>query len=325
MIILPTPREAKDQAKRLRRALADRGHDLGHAQALELIAAVHGTRDWNTLSALAPPSPAPPSPTPGPAAAGVVPILRMFDWEPTRAFYLDFLGWAADGEHRRNDHLPRYVRLTGPGGARVDLSEHHGDGTPGTAILIMVPDAAAVHAGLLGHDRGPADPGLEESRIGRTVTVHDPSGNRISFLERKPESTDRVPDVLPPIVHEMRVDLDPEAAFDRFTSFSWWRDYGLKPDGRAVIENGEVIFRNPDGPNPIGTITDWQPGRRYAQTFILAQDPDHPSTLTVTFTAADGDGTLVRFEHGGWNATNAGRRGHFAEWPIILAGYTGEK
>ncbi len=319
MIIVPTQREAKDQAKRLRRALAGRGFDLGHSQTLELIAATHGLRDWNTLSALAPAS----SPTtPGPATTPVVPILRMFDWEPARAFYLDFLGWTTVGEPSFEDHVPRYVRLSGPSSARIDLSEHHGDGTPGTAILIMVPDAAALHADLAGRDYGYAEPGLEESPLGRTVTVHDPSGNRISFLERKSGSADRVSDALPPILHELRVDLDPEAAFDRFTSFSWWRDYGLQPGGRVVIENGEVIFRNPDGEFSIGTVTDWQPGRRYAQTFTLAQDPDHPSSLAVTFTASDG-GTLVRFEHGGWNATNADRRGHFNDWPIILAHFAG--
>jgi hypothetical protein len=89
-----------------------------------------------------------------------------------------------------------------------------------------------------------------------------------------------------------------------------------------VIENGDVIFRNPDGDLSIGTVTDWQPGRRYAQTFTLAQDPDHPSSLAVTFSPHD-DGTLVRFEHGGWNATNADRRRHFNDWPIILARFTG--
>jgi hypothetical protein len=183
MIILPTHREAKDQAKRLRRALADRGVDLGHSQVLELIAAVHGVRDWNTLSGLAPTEPPGPS---GQAATPVVPILRMFDWAPARAFYLDFLGWTLEGEPRFEDHVPRYVRLRGPEGARVDLSEHNGDGTPGTAILIMVPDAAALHATLVGRDYGYAEPGLEESPLGRTVTVHDPSATGSPSWKGKP-------------------------------------------------------------------------------------------------------------------------------------------
>ncbi|WP_161606188.1 glyoxalase superfamily protein [Microlunatus speluncae] len=314
MIMLPTQREAKDQAKRLRRALADRGFELGHSQTLELIATTHGLRDWNTLSGLAPADPARQAPAP------VLPILRIFDWRATRSFYVDFLGWTVDSEVQSDGHALWYVRLSGSHGERIHLSAHHGDGTPGTAVLIEVPDAAAVHAELTARDYGYAKPGLEDTALGRTVTVHDPCGNRITYVEPGVAVADRVPDELAPIVHEVVVDLDPDAAFDRFTSFSWWRNYGLAPDGHPVLENGEVIFRNPGGDNPIGTITAWQRGSRYAQTFTLAQDPDYPSTLTVTF-RPDGDRTRVRFEHGGWNGTNADRRGHFAEWPIILAGF----
>lgn len=324
MIALPTNRQAKDQAKRLRRALADRGFEPSHAQTLDLVAAAYGVRDWNTLAGLAPAT-AEPTPAEPAASRGVVPILRMFDWEPARSFYLDFLGWSLDGEHRlENDHLPRYVRLKGPNGIRVHLSEHHGDGTPGSAILIEVPDAAALLTDLERRDYGYAKPGLEDSAAGRTVTVHDPSGNRITFLEPRGSrpTTERIPDELPPIVHEVSVGEDPDAAFTRFTSFSWWRAYGLHPDGSVVVENGAVIFRNPDGEVSIGTVTEWQPGQLYAQTFTLAQDPDYPTTLTVRFIPYEG-GTLVRFEHGGWNATNASRRGHFAEWPIILARFAG--
>jgi hypothetical protein len=41
----------KSQAKRLRAALADDGHAVSHSRALELVARLHGARDWNTLSA----------------------------------------------------------------------------------------------------------------------------------------------------------------------------------------------------------------------------------------------------------------------------------
>ncbi len=44
--------EAKAHAKSLRSALAADGTQLGHAQALELVARQNGARDWNTLSAL---------------------------------------------------------------------------------------------------------------------------------------------------------------------------------------------------------------------------------------------------------------------------------
>src|SRR5918993_6137324 len=41
----------KQQAKRLRASLAERGVEVSHSEALELVALQHGARDWNTLAA----------------------------------------------------------------------------------------------------------------------------------------------------------------------------------------------------------------------------------------------------------------------------------
>jgi len=49
----PSIDELKAQAKRLRQAMAERGNDITHSAALELLARQYGLRDWNTLSALA--------------------------------------------------------------------------------------------------------------------------------------------------------------------------------------------------------------------------------------------------------------------------------
>ena len=53
MTTYPSIDELKAQARRLRQAMAERGDDMSHSTALELIAKQHGLRDWNTLSALA--------------------------------------------------------------------------------------------------------------------------------------------------------------------------------------------------------------------------------------------------------------------------------
>ncbi len=45
--------ELKEQAKRLRKRLLDAGVKLSHSEALELLAHQHGSRDWNTLHAMA--------------------------------------------------------------------------------------------------------------------------------------------------------------------------------------------------------------------------------------------------------------------------------
>jgi len=41
----------KTQAKSLRQSLAETGHNVSHAQSLELLAKQLGHRDWNTLHA----------------------------------------------------------------------------------------------------------------------------------------------------------------------------------------------------------------------------------------------------------------------------------
>lgn len=48
---LPTPAEAKALARRLRRELEAEGRDISHSRSLELVAAQHGYRDWNTFHA----------------------------------------------------------------------------------------------------------------------------------------------------------------------------------------------------------------------------------------------------------------------------------
>lgn len=48
---LPSLDALKDQAKRLRDALARQGTEINHSKSLELIANQYGFRDWNTLHA----------------------------------------------------------------------------------------------------------------------------------------------------------------------------------------------------------------------------------------------------------------------------------
>ena len=48
---LPSAAQAKDQAKRLRKKMAEDGASIGHAKSLELVAHQHGFRDWNTMFA----------------------------------------------------------------------------------------------------------------------------------------------------------------------------------------------------------------------------------------------------------------------------------
>ena len=50
---LPSVSELKAQARRLRAALSGKGQAVTHSQALELLSAQYGYRDWNTVCAAA--------------------------------------------------------------------------------------------------------------------------------------------------------------------------------------------------------------------------------------------------------------------------------
>jgi len=55
-----------------------------------------------------------------------VPILRMFDEAKAKEFYVDFLGFAVDWEHRFEDGTPLYMQVS-KDGCVIQLSEHYGD------------------------------------------------------------------------------------------------------------------------------------------------------------------------------------------------------
>ncbi|MGD0192625.1 MAG: glyoxalase superfamily protein, partial [Rhizomicrobium sp.] len=61
----------------------------------------------------------------------VVPVFRMFDIAKAREFYVDYLGFSWDWEHRFDADAPLYAQVS-RAGLRLHLSEHHGDGTPGS-------------------------------------------------------------------------------------------------------------------------------------------------------------------------------------------------
>ena len=128
-----------------------------------------------------------------------------------------------------------------------------------------------------------------------------------------------------PIRNAFVVDATPALAFEVFTlgMGSWWdRAYTPDPDsfdGIAIVPEvgAPVAMVHGDSSYPFGNVTVWEPGARYAQTFWLAMDPAHPSTLEVTFTGTDA-GTRVEFEHGGWNDDNASYREKYGDWSLLL-------
>ena len=109
------------------------------------------------------------------------PILRIFDETKAREFYVDFLGFKIDWEHRFEPGMPLYMQVSREG-CVLHLSEHHGDCSPGSAMRIECSDLDSFHAELISKHYKYARPGIEHTPWGtRDMCVSDPFGNRLTF------------------------------------------------------------------------------------------------------------------------------------------------
>ncbi|NSL86149.1 glyoxalase superfamily protein [Chitinophaga solisilvae] len=115
----------------------------------------------------------------------VIPILRMFDYAKAIQFYVDWLGFEIVWEHRP-DGFPIYMKIS-KGDAVIDLSEHHGDASPGAKIIIAdFKNLKAFHKELTEKDYKYMKPGLERAEWNPDIlmmTVIDPFLNSIIFEE----------------------------------------------------------------------------------------------------------------------------------------------
>jgi catechol 2,3-dioxygenase-like lactoylglutathione lyase family enzyme len=116
----------------------------------------------------------------------VIPVLRIFSVEKAREFYLDYLGFRLDWEHRFDADFPLYMQVS-HGPLALHLSEHHGDATPGAALLIHVTALDEFHRELTAKVYRYARPGIEDMPWGvREMALVDPFGNRLRFSEMNP-------------------------------------------------------------------------------------------------------------------------------------------
>ena len=173
-------RDAKLMAKAMREALAARNLDITHSEALEIVARQFGVETWNILSARIEEKPA----ETGIAFKQAVPIVRIFDVAKAHEFYLGFLGFSVDWEHRYGENFPLYTQVS-RAGLRLHLSEHAGDATPGGNMVVYMKGIRAFQKELIGKDYRYMKPGLEDEGTRLEVTVTDPFQNRIRFMELK--------------------------------------------------------------------------------------------------------------------------------------------
>ncbi|MCL1674511.1 glyoxalase superfamily protein [Elizabethkingia meningoseptica] len=117
-------------------------------------------------------------------AEAVIPVLRMFDYQKAKEFYVDWLGFDILWEHTFDENFPVYMEVQRDN-IKFHLSEHHGDGTPGTHVFIWCDEIESFHKEISVKNYKYNKPDLEKTFYGALAfTVTDPFGNNIIFNQK---------------------------------------------------------------------------------------------------------------------------------------------
>lgn len=113
----------------------------------------------------------------------VTPMLRIFDRKKAEEFYINWLGFKIEWEHRFDDTAPVYMEVS-KAGIKLHLTEHHGDCSPGGKVYIVCKGLREYHKQLIDKNYPYNRPGLESAIWGSPcMTVIDPFGNQLLFTE----------------------------------------------------------------------------------------------------------------------------------------------
>jgi uncharacterized glyoxalase superfamily protein PhnB len=114
-----------------------------------------------------------------------IPVLRFFNEDKMREFYIGYLGFEVTFEFRFEPETPLYLGVA-RGDCVLHLSEHHGDGCPGANIRIATDSLDAYHAALTAKRYKYYRPSIQLQPWGlRELTVQDPFGTRLTFFDPK--------------------------------------------------------------------------------------------------------------------------------------------
>lgn len=112
-----------------------------------------------------------------------IPLLRIFSEAKAKEFYVDFLGFAVDWEHRFEPRAPLYMQVS-RGNCVLHLTEHHGDCCPGSTAFVRMTGIEEFHREISAKGYAFMRPGIELAPWGaKCMEVIDPFGNRIRFNE----------------------------------------------------------------------------------------------------------------------------------------------
>ncbi len=114
----------------------------------------------------------------------VVPIFRIFDYQKAVEFYVDWLGFKIDWEHKFDENSPIYMQVSRDG-IVLHLSEHHGDCAPGSKAFITIDDVRSLHREICAKEYKYNRPGLEQAFWNAPCfEVIDPFSNKLLITEK---------------------------------------------------------------------------------------------------------------------------------------------
>jgi len=116
----------------------------------------------------------------------VMPTLRITDYERSKAFYVEGLGFQIDWEHRFEPHFPVFMQVSRDEMAFF-LTEHTGDCSFGGLLHLYVPDVDAWHAEFVGRGIAIHEPPNQSLPGLRDMTIIDPDGNKLRICTRLPD------------------------------------------------------------------------------------------------------------------------------------------
>lgn len=113
----------------------------------------------------------------------VIPMLRIFNVEKARDFYLHFLGFKLDWENDGEGRIPMYMQVS-RGDLVLHLTEHYGDCTPGSSVFVVMQGVEELYRDVSSRRYKYTRPGLRKAPWNATIMeVIDPFGNRLRFNE----------------------------------------------------------------------------------------------------------------------------------------------
>lgn len=133
---------------------------------------------------------------------------------------------------------------------------------------------------------------------------------------------------VPPVVREVRVTCDQATTFALFTSHigAWWplathSVHGA--DASVAFEDDRLVERLGSQVAVWGHVLAEDPPRSFRMTWHPGRDAADATEVSVEF-VPDGEGTIVRLTHSGWErlADGESRRGQYdSGWVPVLAAF----